>query len=50
MAFTKEELAEILAAINEAYEAAGRTIVLGELITDEGTEIVIDNREDTQIN
>lgn len=50
MGFSKEELEGILEAISEAYEAAGKKIVLGELITEEGSEILVDNREDKHNN
>lgn len=46
----KEELAELLKLIQEAYKEAGKKITTATLYQGDEEELVIDNREDKDIN
>lgn len=47
---SKEEFDELLAAVIEAYELVGKKIQTATLYDGDNTELVIDNREDKEIN
>jgi hypothetical protein len=47
---TPEDIAKILEAIGKAYEVKGKKIKTAVLIEDDESKILIDNREDKDLN
>lgn len=51
MTITKEDIAKIMAALSEAYKAAGKEIKTAVLLEgDKDPEILVDTRDDEDIN